>query len=141
MVGPNGNIRRGETDGQEDFWSFGSPIHSPVDGTIMLAVDGEPDGVIPKTWEKIAGNHVSIEVEPGIFVLLAHFKEGSIVVKQGQRVKAGDLLGMSGNSGNSDLPHLHIHVQDKPGIVKGATALPWSITGKTITRNDVIQSN
>lgn len=137
-VGPNGDIRRGVSDDQTDFWSFGSPVLSPVDGIVAKAVDGRPDGEIPKEWDEIAGNHVAIEFAPGKYVLLAHFQKGSVAVEEGDIVSVGDLIARSGNSGNSDLPHLHIHVQDKPGVEKGATAFPWSINGKSITRNDVI---
>lgn len=37
---------------------------------------------------------------------------GSIVVRPGQQVAAGDPLGQCGNTGNSCEPHLHIHVQN-----------------------------
>ena len=46
------------------------------------------------------------------FVFFAHFKQRSIVVKQGQKLNAGDVLGLCGNSGNSSEPHLHFHLQN-----------------------------
>jgi murein DD-endopeptidase MepM/ murein hydrolase activator NlpD len=42
----------------------------------------------------------------------AHFKQHSIVVKQGQKIKQGELLGLCGNSGNSSEAHLHFHIQN-----------------------------
>jgi murein DD-endopeptidase MepM/ murein hydrolase activator NlpD len=41
-----------------------------------------------------------------------HFKQGSIQVRQGDRIKQGQLLGLCGNSGNSSEPHLHFHLQN-----------------------------
>lgn len=46
--------------------------------------------------------------------MLAHFQLGSIVVKAGESVKRGQLLGKCGNSGNSSEPHLHYHLQNSP---------------------------
>ncbi|MBA4166509.1 MAG: M23 family metallopeptidase [Chitinophagaceae bacterium] len=39
-------------------------------------------------------------------------KKHSIIVKEGQRVKRGQILGQCGNSGNSLEPHLHFHIQN-----------------------------
>lgn len=44
--------------------------------------------------------------------MIAHFQKGSLKVKEGDQVKAGDLLGSVGNSGNSSEPHIHFHVAD-----------------------------
>jgi len=45
-------------------------------------------------------------------LFFAHFKQHSIVVKQGQKIKQGELLGLCGNSGNSSEAHLHFHIQN-----------------------------
>ena len=39
---------------------------------------------------------------------------GSLKVKVGDTVKTGQVLGLLGNSGNTDSPHLHFHVMDGP---------------------------
>ncbi len=44
--------------------------------------------------------------------MIAHIQKGSLKVKEGDQVKAGDLLGSVGNSGNSSEPHIHFHVAD-----------------------------
>ena len=51
--------------------------------------------------------------------MLAHLKRGSIVVKVGDNVKRGQLLGKCGNSGNSSEPHLHYHLQNSPVLQDG----------------------
>lgn len=53
-----------------------------------------------------------IEHAPGIYSLSAHLRQGSILVKAGQAVSAGQKIGECGNSGNSSEPHLHFHLQD-----------------------------
>jgi murein DD-endopeptidase MepM/ murein hydrolase activator NlpD len=50
-------------------------------------------------------------------MLYAHLQAGSIKVKEGDRVKRGDLLGLVGNSGNTSAPHLHFHVMDGPSAL------------------------
>lgn len=40
-------------------------------------------------------------------------------MKPGDHVKAGELLGQVGNSGNSSEPHIHFHVGDLPDLEKG----------------------
>jgi murein DD-endopeptidase MepM/ murein hydrolase activator NlpD len=45
-------------------------------------------------------------------------------VEKGDRVRAGQILGLCGNSGNSSEPHLHFNVQDRArlfGSAKGLT--------------------
>jgi murein DD-endopeptidase MepM/ murein hydrolase activator NlpD len=45
-------------------------------------------------------------------------------VEAGQEVKAGDVVGRLGNSGNSDSPHLHFHVMDSPNPL-ASNGLPY----------------
>ncbi len=61
----------------------------------------------------MAGNHVVVESTVG-HVLLAHFRKGSLRVRAGSKVQAGQPLGNVGNSGNSVAPHLHIQVMEGP---------------------------
>jgi murein DD-endopeptidase MepM/ murein hydrolase activator NlpD len=42
-----------------------------------------------------------------------------VQVKAGQSVTVGQELGKCGNSGNTDLPHIHMHVQDTPTLNQG----------------------
>ena len=47
-------------------------------------------------------------------MLYAHLQSGSLKVKQGDKIKRGDPIGLVGNSGNTSAPHLHFHVMDGP---------------------------
>ena len=64
----------------------------------------------------VPGNTIIIKTANDEYLFLAHFKQHSIMVTQGQRVKQGDLLGLCGNSGNSSEPHLHFHIQNTENI-------------------------
>ena len=63
--------------------------------------------------ESPVGNHVVIALGPARYVLLAHLRRGSVAVVEGQVVRAGDLVGRCGNSGNTTQPHLHLQVQSR----------------------------
>jgi murein DD-endopeptidase MepM/ murein hydrolase activator NlpD len=104
-----------KTDGKtnEDYYAFGKELIAPCDGEIVLVVDGVKDnvpGILNPVY--IPGNTVIIKTQNKEYLFFAHFKQHSIIVKQGQKVKQGQLLGLCGNSGNSSEAHLHFHIQN-----------------------------
>lgn len=104
-----------KTDGKtnEDYYAFGKNIISPLEAEVVLVVDGIKDNVPGKTNPiYIPGNTVILKTTNDEYLFFAHFKQNSIVVKQGQKIKQGDLLGYCGNSGNSSEAHLHFHIQN-----------------------------
>ena len=58
------------------------------------------------------GNHVVIQHSDGNFTLYAHMYEGSILVKAGDSVQQGQVIGKMGSSGNSTGAHLHFEVRE-----------------------------
>jgi murein DD-endopeptidase MepM/ murein hydrolase activator NlpD len=104
-----------KTDGikNEDYYAFGKELFAPCDGEIVLAVDGVKDNK-PGEFNPvyIPGNTVIIKTGNNEYLFFAHFKQCSIKVTEGQKVKKGQLLGLCGNSGNSSEPHLHFHLQN-----------------------------
>lgn len=118
-----GATHKGTGEANEDYYAFGKELYAPCDGEVVLVVDGVKDN-IPGTLNPvyIPGNTVIIKTSVGEFAYFAHFKQNSIVVKQGQKVKAGSLLGLCGNSGNSSEPHLHFHIQNVEDMTKATGA-------------------
>ena len=76
----------------------------------------------------LLGNHVVLDVGDGNYAVLAHLKRGSIKVKEGQAVRAGQQLAECGNSGNSSEPHVHFQVMDTPRAAFAA-GLPFRFSG------------
>ena len=104
----------------EDFFSWGSPVLAPAGGTVVHVENSLPDNPLgTKDASRPAGNHVVIELDSGRFVFLAHMQRGSVTVKTGDTVRRGQPLGRCGNSGNSDFPHIHLHVQTSPDLESG----------------------
>ncbi len=103
-----------------DFYSWREPVLSPVEGEVKAAVDGLPDNPLGvRDEQNPAGNHVVISARTNRCVFIAHLQRGSVKVKLGQHVAVGQELGKCGNSGNSDAPHIHMHVQDTPTLNQG----------------------
>jgi hypothetical protein len=118
MIGENEDSYDKNGNRNEDYYCFSQELLSPADGEVMQVVDGVDDnipGYISGWWT--FGNTVIIKHSTNIYSVLAHFQQNSIVVKVGDKVKIGDLLGLCGNSGRSSEPHLHFHLQDRPNVL------------------------
>lgn len=107
------------TDGKtnEDYYAFGKELLAPCDGEVVLVVDGIKDNIPGESNVMyVPGNTVIIKTAKNEYLFFAHFKQHSIRVKQGDKVKQDQLLGLCGNSGNSSEPHLHFHIQNVENI-------------------------
>lgn len=104
----------------EDYGCYGIPVVAPVNGLVTHAHDGEPDmtpGVLSNNFQAPLGNHAVIQLETGTYLVIAHLKQGSVVIKTGDRVEEGQVIGQCGNSGNTSEPHIHIHHQRQNPVV------------------------
>lgn len=119
IEGSGGQTMRGDPRKNESYGCWAQPIYSPIDGVVVVSVDGVPDN-IPGELNHLSagGNYVMIESPEGFVVVLAHLKQGSVAARAGVSVKAGDFLGLCGNSGRSTEPHLHLHVQSGTSVAK-----------------------
>lgn len=129
----------------ERFPGFGRPVLAPVDGEVVATHDAEPDhaayrGIpsigyavtqgqrVAQGWVALTGNHVFVRSEAGPVVALCHLQRGSVAVRVGQRVRAGDVVGRCGNSGNSTEPHVHVQAIDRLDVAT-AQAVPVTFEG------------
>lgn len=119
IEGSGGQTMRGDPRKNESYGCWAQPIYSPVDGIVVVSVDGVPDN-IPGELNHLSagGNYVMIESKKGFVVVLAHLKQSSVAARAGASVKAGAFLGLCGNSGRSTEPHLHLHVQSGISVTK-----------------------
>jgi peptidase M23-like protein len=133
----------------EEFYCWNKPVYAPADGEVVQMGDNWDDHIKVNIWRSAqiwyqatyrfkpkveqgkldirpnAGNHLMIKSPKNFIIFLAHLKNNSIKVKVGDWVKAGDLLGNVGNSGNSTMPHLHINLFDQMDDPFTAQVLPF----------------
>ena len=117
---------------------YGAEVIAAAPGRVLTVVDGFPDEIPLEEPSAIgfanpAGNHVIIAMGDGRFALYAHLAPHRIAVREGERVRRGQRLGLLGNSGLTKYPHLHFHVADGPGF--SASGAPyvfdrWTFQGR-----------
>jgi murein DD-endopeptidase MepM/ murein hydrolase activator NlpD len=93
--------------------AIGTPIYAILDGVVAVA-ESNPH-------INLAGKYIKINLTDGSQALYAHLSK--IIVKKGQSIKRGQILGYTGNTGRSTGPHLHF------GLKKGG--VPVNPTGFT----------
>lgn len=120
-----------QTDQSRYALDFGVPIGTPV-----LAARG---GTVMEVEEEFRGhgldlerygdraNYVRILQDDGSMAVYAHLAPESVIVLPGDRVRAGDFLGKSGDTGYTTGPHLHFVVQKNAGM--RLLSIPFSMDG------------
>jgi len=122
-IDENGNLCSREPIKNEDYSTFGKPVHCLGDGVVVEVADGIKDNVVGKPQEYsfkdfienpklLAGNHIVIEHYASEYSVIGHCKQHSIKVRTGDKVFQGQILGLAGNSGSSGIPHIHYQLQN-----------------------------
>jgi len=91
-------VKRSTHHGMDLRAAIGTPVRATNQGTVVLA-----RGLYYE------GNCVILDHGQGLLTIYMHLSE--IRVKEGQRVEGGEILGLSGNSGQVTAPHLHFAVR------------------------------
>lgn len=132
----NGHPWSGDARKPFERWNgWGREVLAVADGEIVAVRDGRDDVMasdLPEgrwTDDDVAGNHVGLGLGDSRVVFYEHLQRGSVSVKVGERVKAGQVIGRVGRSGvNSSGPHLHFHVADAASTLH-AQGRPYGFTG------------
>jgi hypothetical protein len=121
---------------KRSFYSYGKAVLAVADGRVVTARDGLPDNIpghneafhpaVPITLETVAGNTITIDLGDGQFAYYFHLQPGSLLVKEGERVRRGQVLARVGCSGDAREPHLHFEVTDSSKPIAGE-GLPYVI--------------
>lgn len=88
----------------------GVAVTAAVAGTVEAVRDGVPDGTMKDIQGRECGNAVRLSHPGGWQTLYCHLRQGSVAVRPGETVKAGQSLGLVGMSGAAAFPHLHLQV-------------------------------
>jgi hypothetical protein len=138
QLGDDGNSFTGDKSKNSSYHAWDQEIHAVTDGKIVEVKDGIPENVpnsgkiaVPITYDTLAGNYIIQELSDGHFAAYAHLRPGTLKVKAGDSVRAGDVLAHLGNTGNSTEPHLHFQVCDAPSFT-ASEGMPFAIDKFTI---------
>lgn len=135
-----GEFYAGDKTRNDSYVDYAADILAVADGTVVSVLDGmaaNAPGVLPAhdpelaaklTVENVDGNHVVLDLGDGVYAMYAHLISGSITVEPGDRVKAGQVLGHLGNTGNANASHLHFQLMDGPSLLD-SDSLPYALTG------------
>jgi len=151
-VAPDGSRYSGDGKHNEDWFNWRKPVRAVGDGTVVAVFNEQPDNDTPGSenlWTQRSlaenemttyGNFVLIDHGNGEFSLTAHLHNGSVLVKKGDGVKAGQLIAEAGNSGSSLGPHLHYELRTGWGV-RGIRNMPAYFSNVTVLGRDVLSKN
>jgi murein DD-endopeptidase MepM/ murein hydrolase activator NlpD len=93
----------------------GTPVLAARDGVVMHATSGFNEGGAEAGFAHRV-NLIRVLHDDGSMALYAHLRERGVLVRPGDRVTLGQVIGYSGNTGYSTGPHLHFAVQVNGGM-------------------------
>ncbi len=128
----DGRVYTGDISKLESYAYYGAKVHAVADGKVIAVVSDLPEQVaganpVGLELDEYGGNHVVQDIGNGHYAFYAHLQTGSNAkLKVGDELKAGDIVGLLGNTGNTDAPHLHFPIMDGPDPL-ASNGLPFEI--------------
>lgn len=139
--------------GNKAFPAFGAPLLAVGDATVVHAEDGQRDHLSRNSLlaylylfvvegvgrtvggaRRVVGNHIVLDLGEGTYAVYAHVQHGSLGVRTGDTVRAGQIMARCGNSGNSTEPHVHFQLMDGPDL-DTARGVPFRWRGIGVPAN------
>ncbi|HOZ06609.1 MAG TPA: M23 family metallopeptidase, partial [Arenimonas sp.] len=106
---------------------IGTPVLAARAGVVMETIANYGSGGQDAKIYASRANFIRILHDDGSMGLYAHLQENGILVKAGQRVGLGEMIGYSGNTGFSSGPHLHFALQINTGL--RLVSIPFRMVG------------
>lgn len=105
-------------------------------GEVVEIREDQPDRNLSCTG---SANYVAVRHINGFTSFYLHLKKNSVSVKKGDKVVAGQALGIVGSSGCSSWPHLHFEVHDcDDNWVEPAKLAMWQAQPETLEKSGVL---
>jgi hypothetical protein len=130
-IDADGRFVNGERANNANWYSHGAEVLAVANAVVADVKDGIPENemgsgrkAVPITLETIAGNYVALDLGKSNFAVYAHLQPKSIRVRVGEKVRRGQVLGLLGNSGDSEVPHLHFQVANANSLA-AAEGVPY----------------
>ena len=139
QIDAKGQLFTGDPKLNANYHIYGKEVFAVTDGIIVASrndlLDQTPGALPPGLpLEEADGNFVVQDIGDS-FVLYAHMQPGSVRVRAGDRIRRGEIIGKVGNTGNSQAPHLHLHVTDGPSPLT-SNGVPYVFEEFTATAVD-----
>jgi hypothetical protein len=99
---------RGDVSGN---WHHGDDIFAPLGAPILAASDGI---VFSVGWNDVGGNRLWLRDDQGNEFYYAHLSAFTPLAKNGMHVRAGEMLGFVGNTGDAQGTPTHLHFEVHP---------------------------
>ena len=117
-------------------------LHAPCQGRIVHAVNDVADNAAFGTDRPYGlGNHVVIRKSSDEYVVLGHMRQGTVAVRTGDEVEAGQEIGRVGNSGWTERPHLHMQaMRSAVGDWWHGEPLALRFGGRFLVRNQLVHT-
>ena len=120
----SGKLYAGDLTDKRNWFTYGAIIHAPAEGIVVSTANDVPENTFNPNGSAVIppaaatkdpnnlGNHVTLKHSDGRVSWFLHMQRGSLTVKPGDHVNAGDPLGKVGFTGDALFPHLHYTVTD-----------------------------
>jgi peptidoglycan hydrolase-like protein with peptidoglycan-binding domain len=112
---------------------LGVDIIAPAGNLLYAAADGRITKIYADYPGSLSGNGVRLTMADGTYFFYAHMTGIGDGIGLGVPVKAGQIVGTVGSTGNSGTPHLHFEVHPKGGAAVNPYPLVKAIDGCKIT--------
>lgn len=102
----------------------GTRVHAMREGVVVALEEKQTEhGYSPAFAEK--SNHIIIQHDDGTMAMYGHLKPNGVTVRLGQKVYKHAFIGLSGNTGYSSGPHLHVHISTVKDLKTGPVSVPF----------------
>lgn len=152
-MGENGLPWRTDGRSAADFYGFGAPVLAAADGVVVAGENGAVQNYDVRLrkpeeseeayeqrltkynlemmkadpYKAMIGNFVVIRHDNGEYSSYAHLQTGSVTAGKGDRVRRGQRIAAIGDTGDTNLVHLHFQIMDGPDPVT-SRSIPFAFT-------------
>lgn len=121
----------------------GDTVFAAFEGYVIQATEGNKSGGKDLKWLEFANKIVVYNPDAGLFFLYSHLDTNGALVEQGNWVRQGEPIGLSGMTGYTDIPHLHFNVLVPHSVETRLISMPVDFVegyrGKDLQRNNFIK--